>query len=211
MNAGPVPADRAGRVQRLRRLAVLTVAMTFVLMVLGAWVKATGSGLACPDWPACYGEWLPPFPSQETGGVDPSARDHADSYTQGQVMAEWTHRAVASLLGIPVLLMAVLALGGKELNPLLRLLPVGLVGLLGVQVLLGKLTVNVANAAWASTSHLATATAIVILVTAIAMLALVAPLAPPKVEAEEPAPPQPRKVAYTYPDEASRAPEAANE
>ena len=42
-----------------RRLAGATIAATFILIVLGAVVRSTGSGLACPDWPRCYGLWLP--------------------------------------------------------------------------------------------------------------------------------------------------------
>ncbi|MFA5945189.1 MAG: COX15/CtaA family protein [Candidatus Thermoplasmatota archaeon] len=197
----------AQRLLWLRRLGALCLAMTFVLMVLGAWVKATGSGLSCPDWPTCYGEWLPPFPSQETGGIDPANADHADAYTQAQVLYEWTHRAVASLLGVPILALALLAVTGRELSRPMRVLPAALVAMLAVQVLLGKLTVNIGNEAWATTLHLAAATLIVILVTAVAAVAYLAPLAPAKPEAA-PAP-KPRVVSYVYRDES--APQAGSE
>ena len=44
----------------LRRLAAMTVAATLLLIAMGGAVRATDSGLACPDWPACYGRWIPP-------------------------------------------------------------------------------------------------------------------------------------------------------
>ena len=47
------------------RLAGATAAATFVLLVIGGMVHATGSSLACPDWPLCYGQF---FPAME-GGV----------------------------------------------------------------------------------------------------------------------------------------------
>src|SRR5512143_2647591 len=47
------------------RFALATLAATFVLLVVGGMVHATGSSLACPDWPLCYGQF---FPSME-GGV----------------------------------------------------------------------------------------------------------------------------------------------
>ena len=47
------------------QLARATAAATFVLLVIGGMVHATGSSLACPDWPLCYGQF---FPSME-GGV----------------------------------------------------------------------------------------------------------------------------------------------
>lgn len=44
----------------LRRLALVTAASTLLLIAMGGAVRATDSGLACPDWPACYGMWIPP-------------------------------------------------------------------------------------------------------------------------------------------------------
>ena len=43
----------------LRRTTGVALALTFVVIVLGAWTRATNSGLSCPDWPTCYGHWLP--------------------------------------------------------------------------------------------------------------------------------------------------------
>src|SRR5687767_13897043 len=140
----------------MKRLALAAVATTLVLMALGAWVKANGAGLSCPDWPQCYGEWLPPFPSSENGRL---YQGEPVSYTQAQILYEWGHRAVVSLLLVPLVAFAGVAVAAKEANPLVRRLAWAGLGLYLFQAFLGAVTVVTGNPPWATTMHLLTATA----------------------------------------------------
>ena len=105
-----------------RSLTLLTVLFTFALVVLGAVVRTTGSGLGCPDWPLCHGGILPPL---ETKAV-----------------IEYTHRIVASLLVGPLILATsgVALLAFRHERWLVIPATLALV-LLVVQALLGGVTV----------------------------------------------------------------------
>jgi cytochrome c oxidase assembly protein subunit 15 len=67
------------------RLALLTAAITFLLILVGGVVTNTGSGLAVPDWPTTFGYNMFTYPlSQMVGGV----------------LYEHSHRLIGSLVGI---------------------------------------------------------------------------------------------------------------
>lgn len=134
----------------IRAAAGTAVVLTYALILLGALVRSTNSGLSCPDWPTCYGQWV-------LTPADFAALPET-GYTYGQVMLEWVHRLIAGVfLGPLILLLAVLAYLRRRDEPVLLRAALTLVALLLVQGALGGVTVLDRNSPWSVALHLGNA------------------------------------------------------
>jgi heme a synthase len=137
-------------VRPIRYGAAVAAVLIYALIVLGAVVRTTNSGLSCPDWPTCYGHWVP-LPSDLAAIPD-------IGYTYSQVMLEWVHRLIAGVLVGPlVLLLAALTFRRRREQPALALAGAALLLLLLVQGALGGLTVLDRNSPWSVAVHLGNA------------------------------------------------------
>jgi len=134
----------------IRRTAGAATAVAYLLIVLGSLVRATNSGVSCPDWPTCYGEWvLTPAEFAAIPGT---------GYSYFQVMLEWLHRLIAgAFLGPLILLLAVLIWLRRRVAGALPRAAMVLVALLLVQGGLGGVTVLDRNSPWSVALHLGTA------------------------------------------------------
>lgn len=118
----------------VRRLATATAFGTLLLIAMGGVVRATDSGLACPDWPACYGKWIPP----------------ADA----NMWFEHSHRLWAGVIAIAVTTLAVWTFLRFRERPALWRLSVAALVLVLAQAALGAAVVLLHLRAGLVTSHL---------------------------------------------------------
>ena len=132
----------------LRILGVITVIATYGLIVLGATVRATDSGTACPDWPLCHGQLIPP--------------------AETKVLIEFSHRLVASIVGFMILGVVLQVWRGyRQRAPMVWAGALAVV-LLAAQVIVGGVTVGTETAAGVVAIHLTIALTLISLLIFIA-------------------------------------------
>ena len=124
----------------LGKVALLTVALAFVVVVLGAYVRLNDAGLSCPDWPGCYGRLL--VPAGEEAREAQALYPHVP-LEHGKAWLEMGHRYLASLLGLLILVLFGMSFSGRRSLPGVALVISGLlVPLVIFQGALGMWTVT---------------------------------------------------------------------
>jgi len=121
---------------------------TIGLVVIGVIVRATESGMGCPDWPLCYGQLIPP--TTDSGDV-----------IAYKAWLEWIHRAIAAVIGLIVLALVFIALRNLKGRRSLQGASIALLALVLFQAWLGRQTVLESNSGASVTAHLASAMAFV--------------------------------------------------
>jgi cytochrome c oxidase assembly protein subunit 15 len=85
---------------RFQRWALLTTLATYLVIVAGGLVRASGAGLGCPDWPQCFGRPYPPLTQSQVptdAGFDPAEFNFQLAWT------EYLNRFVGVVVGLLII------------------------------------------------------------------------------------------------------------
>lgn len=95
---------------RFRRLGLLTIFAVYFVILVGGIVRASGAGMGCPDWPTCFGQWVPPLhESQLPSNYHEiyAARGYESTvFNPVKTWTEYTNRLVGVTIGFLILLTA---------------------------------------------------------------------------------------------------------
>jgi cytochrome c oxidase assembly protein subunit 15 len=152
---GNMPLQRSS-LSSFQRLAVATTATTYFLILVGGLVRASGAGLGCPDWPRCFGSWIPPA----SAAALPPQFD-ASRFNPMLMWTEYLNRLLGVAVGFLILATVVSAWRRHRHEPRILWPSVAALLLTGFQGWLGGRVVASELKAWVVTLHLVFALVIV--------------------------------------------------
>jgi cytochrome c oxidase assembly protein subunit 15 len=132
-------------ITRFRRLGILTIIAVYLVILAGGIVRASGAGMGCPDWPTCFGQWIPPTEeAQLPANYHEIYARRGYENTQFNPVKTWTeysNRLVGATTGLLVLLTAWASRIFLRTDKTIFYLSLGNVFLIGFQGWLGSAVV----------------------------------------------------------------------
>ncbi len=128
------------------RLLLISILGTYLVILAGAVVRGTGSGLGCPDWPRCFGQWIPPM---EIGDLPENYKDiykiagkTIADFDPFKTWTEYINRLLGVLLGFVIVVLFALSFKVKRFERNLPWFCGGLLFLICIQGGIGALVVS---------------------------------------------------------------------
>lgn len=136
----------------------MTILAVGLLILVGGIVRATGSGLGCPDWPQCFGQWVPPtdvseLPADYKTRFQVAGKEIAD-FDAFKTWTEYLNRLLGALIGLLIFVTALLAWPFKAERPSLFWGSWGAFVLVGFQGWVGAVVVQTYLAGYMITIHM---------------------------------------------------------
>ncbi|MEW5923426.1 MAG: COX15/CtaA family protein [Candidatus Zixiibacteriota bacterium] len=93
------------KIKNFKRFSFIATAATYFLIFVGGLVRVSGAGLGCPDWPKCFGRWIPPT---NAGQLPPDMDPSMFNFTLAWI--EYINRLVGVTIGFLIVIVAFLAI-----------------------------------------------------------------------------------------------------
>lgn len=127
-----------------RRLGIATVFIIYLLILVGGVVRTTGSGMGCPDWPKCFGLWVPPtsvdqLPVDYQQIFSVAGREIAE-FSAIKTWIEYFNRLLGAFTGFMIFITLIASLKYRKILPgifwysFICFILVAIVGWLGAKV-----------------------------------------------------------------------------
>ena len=136
-------------IQRFILIAQITLVFIFLVIIAGSVVRATGSGMGCPDWPKCFGKWIPPTDvSQLPANYKEVYAGEHHAVAEFNALNTWTeylNRLCGAILGILIFIQLILSIKIRKRDErifvlsLLSFFLIGFQGWLGAKVVSSNL------------------------------------------------------------------------
>lgn len=136
-------------IHRFILIAQITFVFIFIVIIAGSVVRATGSGMGCPDWPKCFGSWVPPTDvSQLPSNYKELYAGEHNAVAEFNALNTWTeylNRLAGAILGVLVFVQLLLSIKIRKndkrifVMSLLSFFMIGFQGWLGAKVVSSNL------------------------------------------------------------------------
>lgn len=136
--------------------AITTIAATLLLILVGGLVRASGAGLGCPDWPKCYGLWIPPMDVS-----DVPAGFNTSDFNAVKTWTEYINRLIGVLIGFLIMATFALSFRYRKVKPSVTVASAAAFVLVLFQGWLGGMVVRSGLTEWIISVHMVTAMVIV--------------------------------------------------
>ncbi len=142
MNTSIAPQADTHALARYRRMAWITLFAVYFLILVGASVRASGAGMGCPDWPTCFGSWIPPTSeAQLPANYQEIYADLGYAETEFNVVKTWTeylNRLTGVTIGFLILLTAIYSWSLRQHDKAIAIASVAAFLMVGFQGWLGS-------------------------------------------------------------------------